>query len=158
QSVARMEEIHERMQDLRAKHRMSRADGQEWDELKQEFDDLEQHVRGLELDSEIAQAARGGGGGLSVDRGGLAAEHQPYGDRGVRDRAMRVLDRAVQANRLPARGAEIVESLCCTGTPVSQSWVQRYTAAAGSEDYERAFAKLLGNPTQGHLTWSQAEH
>ncbi|GAS87539.1 phage major capsid protein [Mycolicibacterium brisbanense] len=76
----------------------------------------------------------------------------------LRDTAMQTLERAVDAERLDARGAELVEDLMTrSGTPMSQTWTQRYAAAAGSEHYERAFAKLIGNPTQGHLTWTPEE-
>lgn len=44
-----------------------------------------------------------------------------------------------------------------TGPAPSQSWTQRYAVAAGSEAYERAFAKLVANPTQGHLEWTADE-
>lgn len=44
-----------------------------------------------------------------------------------------------------------------TGPVSSQTWTQRYAVAAGSEHYERAFAKLLGNPTHGYLTWTPQE-
>ncbi|WP_264992882.1 phage major capsid protein [Mycobacterium montefiorense] len=43
------------------------------------------------------------------------------------------------------------------GSAHQQTWTQRYAAAAGSEHYERAFAKLLANPTHGHLTWTPDE-
>ena len=76
---------------------------------------------------------------------------------GQRDTALRAVDSAVHDNRLAARGAELVETLIDTGPATQRSWTARYAAAAGSRDYETAFAKLLGNPTQGHLTWTQAE-
>ncbi|MHA0285180.1 phage major capsid protein [Mycobacterium sp. C3-094] len=75
----------------------------------------------------------------------------------MRDDATRALDRAVQADRLPARGAEVITELMGTGTAAVQSWTQRWAAAAGSEAYERAFAHLLANPTHGHLRWTPDE-
>lgn len=74
-----------------------------------------------------------------------------------RDNAMKVLDRAVEADRLAARGAELVESLMRSGPAPAQTWTQRYAAAAGSEHYERAFAKLLADPVRGHMTWTEEE-
>lgn len=74
-----------------------------------------------------------------------------------RDTAMRTIERAVKANKLAASGAELVETLMRTGSPLSQTWTQRYAAAAGSEHYERAFSKVVANPTQGHLEWTPAE-
>lgn len=76
---------------------------------------------------------------------------------GQRDNALRTLDRAVRDNRLAARGAELIETLMGTGPIPAQSWTRRYAAAAGSEHYERAFAKLVANPTHGHLTWTPQE-
>lgn len=83
-------------------------------------------------------------------------EDRPPADR-HRDPAMRTLDRAVKDERLPARGAEIVENLMHSGPAIAQTWTQRYAAAAGAEAYERAFAKLLGNPERGHLEWTAEE-
>lgn len=74
-----------------------------------------------------------------------------------RDTAMRTLERAVQTDRLAAGGAELVERLMSTGPVISQTWTQRYAAAAGAEAYERAFAKLVANPTHGHLEWTPEE-
>jgi len=74
-----------------------------------------------------------------------------------RDAGMRQLDTAVKAGRLAAGGAEVVERLMDGGPLLSQSWARRYAAAAGAPEYERAFAKLLGNPLQGHLTWTPQE-
>jgi HK97 family phage major capsid protein len=74
-----------------------------------------------------------------------------------RDDAMRTLERAVQSDRLNSVGAELVEGLMRSGPTQQQTWTQRYATAAGSEHYERAFAKLLANPTHGHLTWTGEE-
>src|SRR5262245_56851486 len=53
-----------------------------------------------------------------------------------RDGALRVLDRHVKADRLPARAAETVEGLMLSGSAPAQSWTQRFVTAAGSEHYE----------------------
>ena len=74
-----------------------------------------------------------------------------------RDDAMRTLERAVKADRLAAPGAELVESLMSSGPAPSQTWTQRWAIAAGDEHYLRAFAKLLADPTRGHLTWTEQE-
>src|SRR5262249_12098186 len=142
---------------IRAKHRMSRADLQEWDELKQEFEDLERHADGLELDAEIAKAARGGGNGrFRVDTSG--SEHRPYDpDGNVRDRAMRAVDRAVSDGTLQARGAETVEKLVTTGPPSSQSWAAKWAAATGDPAYLRAFIKKVSDPEHGQDLWTAEE-
>ncbi len=119
-----------------------------------DFDDRTRVARSRELVSGVRS------GRLRVDHGSPDSGTDsgyipaPYGQRGT---AMRALDAAVSDSRLGARGAELVESLIDTGPAPQRSWTARYAAAAGSRDYETAFAKLLGNPTQGHLTWTQAE-
>ncbi len=70
---------------------------------------------------------------------------------------MRTLERAVQTDRLNARGAELVEGIMSTGSAPAQSWVQRWAAATGAEAYERAFAKKLADPDNGQLTWTVKE-
>ncbi|WP_104183592.1 phage major capsid protein [Mycobacterium avium] len=93
--------------------------------------------------------------GAPQDRGDRDQDRPPAEQR--RDDAMRTLDRAVKADRLAARGAELVESLMRSGPAPAQTWTQRYAIAAGSEHYERAFAKLLADPVRGHMTWTQQE-
>jgi HK97 family phage major capsid protein len=102
--------------------------------------------------------------GSEMMREGEGSGVQPYGrtdDRSPRDQqrdnAMRVLDRVVKADRLAARGAELVEGLMTTGPVISQNWTQRWAAATGSEHYERAFAKKLADPDNGQLTWTAEE-
>ena len=99
-------------------------------------------------------------GEFMVERGSPHADDTPQ-DRtpavAMRDNASRALDRAVSADKLSARGAEVVTELMHTGTAGVQSWTQRWAAAAGSEEYERAFAHLVANPTHGHLRWTPAE-
>jgi len=74
-----------------------------------------------------------------------------------RDEAMRVLDRAVTSNRINARAAEVVQDVMSTGSPLAQTWTQRWAVATGSEAYERAFAKKLGDVEHGHLRWTPEE-
>ncbi|OBI53465.1 hypothetical protein A5707_11370 [Mycobacterium kyorinense] len=73
------------------------------------------------------------------------------------DPAKRELDRAVDKGKLPAEAAETVESLMNHGSTASRAWTTRWAAAAGSEDYTSAFAKLVVNPGQGHLRWTERE-
>lgn len=102
--------------------------------------------------------------GSHLMREGEGSGVNPYGrdeDRArqhpQRDNAMRTLDAIVKDDRLAARGAELVEGLMRTGPVISQTWTQRWAAATGSEHYERAFAKKLADPDNGHLTWSAEE-
>ncbi|OBH55411.1 phage major capsid protein [Mycobacterium sp. E2479] len=75
----------------------------------------------------------------------------------TRGPVMRMLDGHVRDGRLPAGAAETVETLMNTGTTTSRSWTARWAAAAGSDDYALAFAKLVANPQQGHLVWTERE-
>lgn len=92
---------------------------------------------------------------------GVRAHQRPDTERtpaqAARDTAMRSIDAAVSGGRLAARGAEMVEGLMTTGPAPAQRWTQHWAAAAGAPAYERAFAKLVGNPTHGHLTWTPEE-
>lgn len=135
----------------------------------QRFEALSRHATELrELDQQRDTARRDmvqrlAAGELMLEGEGSGV--RPYAradeDRSPRDQhrdtAMRTLDTAVKDNRLAARGAELVESLMASGPAPAQNWTQRWAAAAGSADYERAFAKLLANPTHGHMTWTEAE-
>ncbi len=58
-AVERMQAIHARFEELQAKHRMSKADGVEMDELGEEFDALNSHVEKLDRCAAIAGAAGG---------------------------------------------------------------------------------------------------
>ncbi|MET8650749.1 phage major capsid protein [Nocardia aurea] len=123
------------------------------EESKAELSEADaEHDRQL---GEIMAIARGSADGL-LERGSIrpADEERPTNGR---DGALRTLDRAVKADRINARGAELVETLVESGTAHSRNWTARYAVAAGSEDYERAFAKLLANPERGHLMWTPAE-
>lgn len=111
--------------------------------------------------AEIRSGVASGQFRLEGEGSGVAAHMRPDADRdpalAVRDTAMRSIDAAVSGGRLAARGAELVEGLMSTGPVPAQRWTQRWAAAAGAPAYERAFAKLVGNPTHGHLTWTPEE-
>ncbi|WP_319454254.1 MULTISPECIES: phage major capsid protein [unclassified Mycobacterium] len=108
----------------------------------------------------LVRSAGQPGSGMMIEAGSpngeRSDEDRPPADR-HRDDAMRTLERATTAGKLEARGAELVEGLMKSGPTHSQTWTQRWAVAAGSEHYERAFAKLVANPTQGHLTWTTEE-
>lgn len=74
-----------------------------------------------------------------------------------RDPAMRTLEARIKSGALSERGAELVENLIRTGPGQAQTWTQRWAVTTGSEDYERAFAKKLADPDNGHLTWTPQE-
>jgi HK97 family phage major capsid protein len=160
-AVARMTEIHERLEELSTKHRMSKAETQEMTEIGAEFDDLRTHVDALDRRDAIAGAVRGGSSDLRVE-----TPIDPYAGRdaaadrmvaGQRDSALRQLERSVTAG-LPARSAEVVEHLVNTGPEVERSWVSRWVTDTGSDHYRSAFAKLLlHGESRAALEWNQAE-
>jgi HK97 family phage major capsid protein len=109
---------------------------------------LQRHVEKVDRLAAIAGAAGEGGGGLRIERGSItdpyagrdAAEQRALG--GVRDNAMRTLERSVKRG-LVERAAEVVERLVDNGTEIERSWVSRWVTDTGSEHYRSAFAKLL---------------
>lgn len=164
-SAARMEAIHERLTELQAKHRLSRADEQEVTELGAEFEQLTAHVEKLDRTRAIAMAAGEGGGGLRLE-----GEHNrldPYAGRdaaaerhqgGVRDSAMRQLERAVKAGSLNERAAAVAEALCNNGADFERSWMARYITDSGSAEYRSAFQKLLVHgESRAGLEWTGPE-
>lgn len=155
QAVERLNEVHTRMTELGAKHRMSAADETEFEDLGDQFNELNRYIKRADM----AQSARGADTGPRLRTVPGSPGQDENLDRGDdrRSEAMRTLETAVSSDRLGARGAELVEDLMRTGTPLAQTWMARYTSAAGAEHYERAFAKLVANPTQGHLEWTPEE-
>lgn len=161
-AVARMEQIHERLTEISGKHRLSKADDQEFVEATAEFRDLEAYVEKLDR-SAIVDAARGGGSNLRFEGGSItdpgagrdAAEQRALG--GHRDAAMRQLERSVRGG-LPARAAEVLERLLESGPDHERSWVSRWVTDTGSEDYKSAWAKLIAfGEARAGLEWSPAE-
>lgn len=146
EAAARMTELHERITELSGKHRLSKADDQEFTEAEAEFANLQRHVEFLDRAATIAGAAGGGAGDLRIDRGvdpyaGRDAAQERVRD-GHRDAALRQLDRSVKAG-LPAASAEVVERLAEMGTDLERSWVSRWVTDTGCPEYRSAFAKLL---------------
>ncbi len=159
QAVERMEAIHGRVEELSQKHRTSKADDNEFGELRAEFQDLEDHVNRLDRREAIARAAGEGGGGFRVERGmnpyAETRTDRPHG--GLRDAAMRQLERSVKAG-LPARAAETVQRLTETGSEVEQSWASRWVTDTGADSYKSAFAKLVAfGEARAGLEWTAAE-
>ena len=157
-AVARMQEIHERMEALAAKHRISKAEGAELDEIGSEFDSLTRHVETLDRRDAIAGAARGAGGQLRVERGSIEPYTPTMGGTPQRDSAMRTLERSVRAGGLDERAAEVVERLVDNGSDLERSWVARWVTDTGSDAYRSAFAKLLMHgESRAALEWTAAE-
>lgn len=70
------------------------------------------------------------------------------------DEARRVIDAAHTRGELPDRAAELVTRLVTTSdTPAAARWA----TVTGSEHYRSAFAKLVRDPSRGHLEWTGPE-
>jgi HK97 family phage major capsid protein len=152
-AVRRLEDIQTRMERLGAKHRLSTTEQREFDQLAEEFEDYSGHVDRLDRRVKITEDIRTGR--VRTERGSVGAEDTPA--TGHRDAALRTLERAVTDERVAPAGAEMVETLLGAGSPLSQSWTARWTVATGNPAYERAFAKKLSDPENGHLTWTAEE-
>ncbi|WP_433626771.1 phage major capsid protein [Nocardia sp. CA-120079] len=146
-----------------AKAILDRAEGDLTGEDAQRFDELTAEIesarsgeqRRSDQLAELMQLVRSGD--ALLESGSIQPDPDTERRVGPNDQAMRSLDAAVSANRLEASGAELVQTLLENGTAHSRSWTARYAVAASSEDYERAFAKLVGNPDRGHMMWTPAE-
>lgn len=75
-AVAQMEAIETRMTELTEKHRMSKADAVEFDELSDEFRRLENHIERDDARARIQAVASGSrGGGLKLERGSAGDDY-----------------------------------------------------------------------------------
>jgi HK97 family phage major capsid protein len=164
EAVDRIASIHQEMETLAEKQHLSRSDGLRSAALTVEADECNQWRLELVRRQDLAKPSRGGRYKLEGEGSGVQSyeddrDDQQRGglDGGLRNKAMQTLDRHVSAGSLPAEGAEIVEGLLRTGGERSQTWTARWAAATGSDDYMRAFAKLVANPTHGHLRWTAQE-
>jgi HK97 family phage major capsid protein len=82
----------------------------------------------------------------------------PGSDRGIqahRTAAMRVLDHYKGTGVMGAAAADRADRVLRRGDGMGMT--ARYLAAAGSEAYHTAFAKMVGDPVMGHLRFSPAE-
>ncbi len=157
QATARMEEIHESMERIGAKHRLSKRDEAEFSALREEFRELEDHCDRLRTADELTKAGRPGSR-LRIDRG--SPDLSTDSDRPAlrqRDEALRVLDRAVNDNTMPARGAETIEHVIDNGAPQARSYAARWAATTADPHYLSAFTKLLQDPTRGHMVFTPQE-
>ncbi|VBA60496.1 phage major capsid protein [Mycobacterium attenuatum] len=123
---------------------------------RQHANDLTALVRGLQSGELRTEGGANGMHTLNGEQRSPYDEDRPAPDR-QRDRAMRVLERAVRGGTMQARGAETVERLVTTGAPQSRSWASRWAAAAGDQNYLRAFAKKVANPEMGQTLWTAEE-
>lgn len=170
-------EFRARLTELNDKHRLSRADESEAEDLLASLDQLDTHRERMQQKARFAGAGGrrqlegkefrvlpgSGGDEHGVRNGAGADERDVHGtdahaaDRGLRTAARRTLDQLVDTNRLPARSAEIVDRLTQVGPKSDRDWASRMVEAVGSDDYLRAFGRLMADPTRGHLMWSGRE-
>ena len=73
------------------------------------------------------------------------------------DRGRRTIDNAHREGTLPSNAAEKATALIDEGHPGARGLADRWATAAGDPAYRGAFAKMLGDPDRGHLTWNAAE-
>lgn len=165
ETLSRMEDIHERLNELSHKRRLSPAQEQEFTELGAEFDALHRHYEELDRAATIAYCAGEGSvsEGRRIERGSIAdigLGRDAVAERmagSVLDSALRQLERSVKGG-LDARSAEVVERLLDCGPDHERSWLARYVTDSGSEHYRSAFAKLvMFGESRAALEWSPAE-
>jgi HK97 family phage major capsid protein len=75
----------------------------------------------------------------------------------VRDRALRTIERAHRSGDLPDYAAERASGLVEHGPQRDRTLAAQWAATTGAEAYRTAFAKLLADPTRGHMLWSAEE-
>ena len=163
QAVNRLKSISSELDSLADKDHLSRSENLRVHALGVEADEVNEHIKRLEKGHALAR----GGGGPGIRYEGEGAGVQPYRDderddshdpaRGHRDKALRCVDGLVKSDRMPAESAEAVAGMLKAGNPAEQSHTARMVTALGDADYTRAFGKLIGNPSQGHLTWTARE-
>ena len=114
--------------------------------LRSEIDEL----RGTVTELGAVHAARN-----AVPRAPLPRARRNRDDNA--ERAFRVVDDSFRSGLLPDYGAEKVTSLLEAGTIAERALAARWTVAAGAPEYRDAFAKLLIDPTRGHMLWTPEE-
>jgi HK97 family phage major capsid protein len=121
----------------------------------------------------VAAASRAGeaGHGESIDNsragfgqpataiGGERTALIGTGPRAAQSRtaAMRTIEARFSDGSLPDYAAERARLLLTEGGPGPQGLAAEYISAAGDPDYESAFIKICGDPTRGHMLWSETE-
>ncbi|UXA16971.1 phage major capsid protein [Mycobacterium sp. SMC-4] len=155
-AAACAELVQEQGKIISSKHRLSAADEQRVRELQDEFDQVNGHRKRLDVKSGREPLGEGRTKLVpGTDPGD--GDHERGSRVPGRDRAMRLLERAVSDGTVNASGAETVERQLDTGSLLARSWSARWVAATGSEAYRSAFAKKAIDPDNGHLSWTPDE-
>lgn len=136
-----------------------------WGRLQAGFDKAESEIRELEkavrAEKVSAVMASKAAGRTSIESSTPDARrvHTDGSPAGVlRDDARQTITRAHEAGHLPDYAAERAERLVTAGPEREQTLAARWAVATGDEHYRTAFAKLLADPTRGHLLWTGEEH
>src|SRR5438874_1357845 len=103
QTCERLHEINARQERLSEQGSISTAEQREFDRLADEFDTLNNHRKRLQMKSELAGIGSSGGSGrYRTVPGAIGDDSDDYDrdhgglDHGLRNRAMRTLDRHVE--------------------------------------------------------------
>lgn len=129
-----------------------------WNGLNSERDEL--HTTLQELETRHERLRSMAGNPHATERaGGASAPMNTPGGSATRDQARRVIEGLNRSKELdlPDYAAERAERLVTTGADRDQSLAARWVVAAGDVHYRDAFAKLLGDPSRGHLLWTPQE-
>lgn len=151
---ARMAEITLKIDQLRSsKHRLSAADEELVTDLADEFRQVNDHRKRLELKRSFAGPdgrAKLNSGGFKMISGADGRDddderdHRPTDQLGgLRSTALRTLETSHRRGLLSASGAEVCERMVDQGNGLERSWVSRWITEASSEDYRSALAKVI---------------
>ena len=139
---------------------MTRAETTEVDTLRSLIDGLGEELDAMdEREAELAQidAARVERAKRpSLNYSGAPREGGSAGGPAY-ERARQNIDHASRSGHLPGHAAEKATALIENGPPRERSIAAQWIATAGDPHYRTCFAKLLSDPTRGHLLWTAEE-
>ncbi len=132
---------------------LSASEQASWDELMR----LRSRAQ-LNLDAHATvRSAYENGGGRNVETAFGGGSIGGTGTDGAFDSARRLIDDAFRSNLLPDHAAEKVRALVDQGPARERSQAASWVRATGNPEYLGAFAKLLSDPTRGHMLWTPQE-
>ena len=131
-------------------------DGQDQEQWDRWFR-LREHGTARLRDHDRAAAAFRSGRGLQTAYGNLGGDRGTSGAAGAVTRARQLIDTRFRDRALPDYAAERAETLLAESGPAAVGIAAEYVLAAGSPDYERAFAKSVADPVRGHMAWTEPE-